>query len=221
MEFRKRDKSGELSTQQLVTIIILIISFVVIIFLIWRLNLGEETQKEICHNSVVLIGKGSGFVGNLDCKTNYVCISGGDECEGFSYDSKIKIDMTKQDPGKEIIDAIQKEVDDCWWMFGEGKIDYLKISEKGPLGKTNCAVCSVIKFDKKIQDKYTQMQFENQLSTENKLLISTSEKYSIVTGVKSNVGFGVGSKELFIGPDIVKSGEINSQLKCDEFISKS
>jgi len=205
----KINNKGELTTQQLVMLIILIISFVVILFLLWRLNLGEETQKEICHNSVVMVAKGKGFIGELDCKTNYICISGGDECEGFVSTSTIKANTEK-----EITDALQKEVSDCWWMFGEGKIDYLKTLEKGALGKTNCAICDTIKFDKTIQDKFANLNFNNKL-------IITSEKYSIITGMKSKVVFGIGSEELFIGPEIVKTDEINSQLGCGEFISKA
>ena len=50
-------KRGELTSQQLVTIIILIISFAVILILIFKLNLGQESDKEICHNSVVMNSK--------------------------------------------------------------------------------------------------------------------------------------------------------------------
>jgi len=46
-------KKAELTTQQIVTIIILIISFAVILFFIFRMNFGEIEKKEICHNSVL------------------------------------------------------------------------------------------------------------------------------------------------------------------------
>src|SRR3989339_538597 len=82
------NKRGELTTQQIVGLIILITSFAVILFLLFRLNLGEISEKEICHNSVVLKGQSpSNFdVGNLDCKTNYVCISGGEDCKDLKID---------------------------------------------------------------------------------------------------------------------------------------
>ena len=53
----KMNKKGELTTHQLVGLIILIVSFAVILFLLFRLNLGETTNKEICHNSVIMKGK--------------------------------------------------------------------------------------------------------------------------------------------------------------------
>lgn len=207
-------RRGELTTQQIVLLIILIISFVVILFLLWKMNLGEETKKDICHNSVVLISKGKGLVGQLDCKTNYICISGGGECEEFSYDSKIKINMNSNNPEKEIIDAIQKEISDCWWMFGEGKIDYTGVIEYNDY---RCAICDTIKFDKTIQEKYTQIQFDNQLNTENNLLISTSEKYSIITGINKEAG-----EDDYIEPLVVKTDEMDlMNPKCDKFVSKA
>jgi len=49
--------------------------------------------------------------------------------------------------------AIANEMADCWWMFGEGKVDYMGLSIKETtIGKMNCALCSVISFDEEIQD---------------------------------------------------------------------
>src|SRR3989338_2930165 len=108
------NKKGELTTTQLVTIVVLIVSFIIILFLIFRLNPGEQTNKEICHNSVVLKGKTSGFAGSLDCRTNYLCISGGGDCQDAST-SKIEVDASNKN---EIMEAIAKEMADCRYMFG-------------------------------------------------------------------------------------------------------
>jgi len=154
-------RKGELTTQQLVTLIILIVSFGIILFLIFNLGLGETTNKEICHNSVLLKSK-SVVGGVLDCKINYVCISGGGKCEGFNEDYTLDIDMnlkptekkTKEDLIKEeIMKAIANEMADCWWMFGEGKVDYVKgIDWSKITGKKVCAICSRIKFDSEIKE---------------------------------------------------------------------
>src|SRR3989339_574623 len=92
------NKRGELTTQQIVGLIILITSFAVILFLLFRLNLGEISEKEICHNSVVLKGQSpSNFeVGNLDCKTNYICISGGEDCKDFNHTNIINININQK-----------------------------------------------------------------------------------------------------------------------------
>jgi hypothetical protein len=197
-------KRGELTTQQLVTLIILITSFVVILFLIFRLNLGEETQKEICHNSVVMLGKKGGLFSELDCATNYICISAGGECEGFNYDSKVQVSL---DDENEIVDVLQGEIDDCWWMFGEGKIDYVgSVSLPG----YRCAVCSTIKFDERVQEKFESFDF-------NGRNIFTSVKYSIVTGLDPTLPF---QEDKYLNATLVEAVNVK-ELSCKEFITKA
>ena len=138
-------KRGELTSHQIVVITILIISFIVILFLLFRLNLGEETQKEICHNSIILQDR-SFFSGPLNCRTNYLCVSGGEDCEDINPMQTIEVDInprptqekTEEDLIKgQIMKSIADEMSDCWWQFGEGKVDYTK----GISGTHSCAVC--------------------------------------------------------------------------------
>tara|TARA_Y100000310_G_C20500496_1_gene723738 strand:+ start:159 stop:917 length:759 start_codon:yes stop_codon:yes gene_type:complete len=135
----KKIKKGEITTQQIVFLIILITSFVVILFLFFRLNLGEVSNKEICHNSVVLKGKSVSGFGSLDCKTNYLCISGGEDCEGINPTQTIEVDPKNE---TQVLRAITDEMVDCWWMFGEGNVNYVE-----DYSGTHCAVCSTVKFD--------------------------------------------------------------------------
>lgn len=139
-------KGGEITTKMLVGIIILVISFAVILFLIMRLDLGNTSVKEICHNSVVMKSRNpAGFAsGALDCSTSYVCISGGRDCENFAYDEKVEIDLN-QPPLKiknATLAAIADEMVDCWWMFGGGEVDAV-----GEPGGMKCGVCSTIRFE--------------------------------------------------------------------------
>jgi len=154
-----KNSRGELTTQQIVLLIILIASFSIILFFFFKLNLGEETRKIICHNSVILKGKSIIKSGNLDCRTNYLCISGGEDCEGINPTETIEIDLSKDTAKNETLKAIANEMADCWWMFGEGKIDYLGIGEDVS-GTNVCAVCSIVKFDKKIQESIGDISYE-------------------------------------------------------------
>ena len=194
-------KRGELTTQQLVVIIILIISFVVILFLFFRLNLGGETNKDICHNSVVMAGKTK--TGSLDCKTTYVCISGGGDCEEFVATTTVDA-KTEED----IVKIIQKEIKDCDWMFGEGKINYLKgipiVKFDIPTLTHHCAICSSIKFDEKLKDQNINF---------NEELIDTNEKYSVYTGINSNIG-----EDSYISAKIIKSDD---STECGKYIHKA
>lgn len=235
-----KNKRGELTTQQLVGLVILILSFAVLIFFIARMNLGETTKKEICKNSLVLFDK-SKIGGRLDCETSYVCISGGEKCDEIVADETIKVDPNNQN---EIMGAIAKQMADCWWIFGEGKIEYVE--------KTNfdaeCAICSIIKFDKTIQGAITKDQFIEYLTNENKdesqkylkylygiytpnelkesgkdYLISEKidfgslERYAILTGFNREL-----RTNRFIFPSIVKVSEISSSGLCEAFdVTKS
>lgn len=137
-----KNKSGELTTQQIVMLIILITSFAIILFLLFRLNLGKETDKEICHNSVVMRGNSvlPKDAVSLNCKTNYVCITEDGTCEQMT-----KPEIKKVKDETEVYEILANEMADCWWMFGEGKVDYIG---KDYLKKNlYCSICSQVAFD--------------------------------------------------------------------------
>lgn len=133
------ERKGELSSTQLITIIILIISFAVIVIFIVNLSLKSETEKQSCRNSVVLRGT-PGIGGNvkLDCKTQSVCISKGASCKEPS-------DVTIKVSGRtELLDKLTNLMYDCWWQMGEGKVNYLPSSLGGT--RNYCAICDIVHF---------------------------------------------------------------------------
>jgi len=138
-------KKGELTTQQIVVLIILVASFAVILFFIFRLNLGRETANEICHNSVIMRGKSvlPTDVIPLKCKRQYVCLSEDGSCESLT-----KPDIIKVKTKKEVYGALADQLAECWWMFGEGKINY---AGKDTLPKIYCPICSQIAFDNSVK----------------------------------------------------------------------
>jgi len=233
-------KRGELTTQQIVILVIAILSFVVILFLLVRLNLGETSDKQICHNSVVLKSKQKLGGGNLDCKTTYVCISGGDKCANSAM--KVEVDPNNKE---EIMDAIASEMADCWWMFGEGTIKYAGVSDS-----VTCARCSSINFDEKILEKEYKISYREFYEYLNKLNKTNAQTYfnylydsSDIEGFQSNSNlkidldndFILDSSEyvvvtgfrdwfglLYIHPYYVKSNELNKlEPKCNNFIEKA
>ena len=141
------NKKAELTTAQLVGLIVITVSFVVILILFFRLNLGEQTNKEICHNSVVLKSKTAGFVGSLDCRTSYVCVSGGSDCAGLSSSSNVKVDSTNKE---EVMKSLADEMAVCWYEFGEG-VDYSSVEDISAFEKVSCGVCSIVEFDANVQ----------------------------------------------------------------------
>ena len=233
-----KSRKAELTTQQLVTLIILIASFVVILILIWKLNLGEETDKEICRNSIILASKSAKLSGPIDCKTNYLCISGGSDCEGFVSKSKEEVNLDGKEDREEVMKIIADEMADCWWQFGEGKVNY------GVSGGTSVkyALCSKIQFDKNVQTKISDIPYSefydylektkkdesisyleyiyevNDVSSlkvqeEFKVeidsdKIETNKEYSLFTGIDDNFA----DKDDILRVYIIPSSELSSRL---------
>jgi hypothetical protein len=137
------DKKGDLTSTQIITIIVLIVSFGIILIFFIGLGLKGETEKERCRNSVVLRGINFGGVVKLNCKTEDVCISMGENCKEAIADTK----TVKVKSEEELFETLSNLLYDCWWQMGEGKINYLPTGEDGPY----CAICSRIHFDNKIQ----------------------------------------------------------------------
>ena len=74
-------------------------------------------------------------------------------------------------------EVLAEEMADCWWMFGEGEINYgsVDIDDR----KTEYALCSIVSFDSKIQEEIpeiTYWEFYNYLQTTQKKP-SNSETY--------------------------------------------
>jgi hypothetical protein len=141
----RKNKHAEITTQQIVVLIILIASFAVVIFFLARLNLGKTTNDEVCHNSVVM--RSSGFLTQqavpLNCKTNYVCISRDGSCEGNINQNIIKVNTAQEFYG-----TLAELMADCWWMFGEGRVDYIGDKFSYDL---YCSVCSQVVFDNSLE----------------------------------------------------------------------
>ena len=142
---KEKGKRGELTSKQLITIIILIVSFAIILIFFFALNLKSEISKESCRNSIILKSSIPIFkdVVKLKCRTEEVCISASEDCKGAgSRAVKVKV-KNEEEVYKELADLMR----DCWWMMGEGKIEFV-----GFFGGTSCAICSVVYFDEKVQD---------------------------------------------------------------------
>ena len=143
---KKRGKKAELSTQQIVLLIILIASFIIILFFLFRLNPGEEKDMEACHQSVVMRGNTAipSDAIPLKCQTKYLCISKDGTCEGLTKPVLEKV-KTKE----EVYDVLANEMANCWWMFGEGKLNYV-----GKDMKQNfyCSICTQFMLDNSLNE---------------------------------------------------------------------
>jgi len=118
----------------LVMVIVLIISAAILIFFVIKIMQSGMDKREVCRQSVVLrsksiLGLEPGRVLPLNCQTIVYKVSTQDE-------EKIK---------KIMADALY----DCWYMMGEGELDFLGEHEGGKL----CVICGIVKFDERIRGK--------------------------------------------------------------------
>ena len=134
-----------MTSQQLVTLIILIVSFSIILIFFFVLDLTGTIDEESCRNSVSMRGAFS-FLGQslitLKCPTKDVCISFGGGCgAGFSNDAT---NIEVQSKG-ELTSEVGKLIKNCWWMMGEGNSKY---------SSNGCAICYNIKFGEDVLKQF-------------------------------------------------------------------
>lgn len=135
------DKRGELTTQQIVVIIILIVSFIVLLYFMFQLDFRNESDGEICRNSVVLRASSQVPADSvpLKCSRSDVCITSDGSCDGMVNPEKFKVKSKE-----EVYEVLANEMADCWWMYGQGKYDYIGDTT---LKKNYCSICSQVLFD--------------------------------------------------------------------------
>jgi hypothetical protein len=159
-----RNKKGEMTTQQIVMLVILIVSFIIILIFIFLLNSKDLTDKEICRNSVILKDKTGSIAEGVNCRTSYTCISSGGECGNFNPSDTIEITT---DNREEVMNAVASELAECWWMFGEGKADYAGKTIGLDNTDTICAICSIVSFDDDVKKlgPISYLELYNHLAT--------------------------------------------------------
>lgn len=143
----KMNRKGELTSGQLITIIILIVSFAVILIFFYLFNFKGEVTKESCRNSVLLRGTAlSQQVVSLQCQTKDVCLTTTKNCKGAIKDTEVVRIVDKNT----LLDELSNLMYDCWWQMGEGKVDYRAagMGEK----ESYCAVCNTVKIDDSIKN---------------------------------------------------------------------
>lgn len=127
-------KKGEVN-MVLVSIIILVISAGIVLWLYFRADLTGLTNEQICYNSVVMKSSSaiSANVIPLNCKTSYVCVTKDGSCEIMTSPKIIKVENSD-----DVYKAIAEKMASCWSTFGAGKLDYVKGDLSHNLYCSNC-----------------------------------------------------------------------------------
>jgi len=194
----KNKKGSEMSIGLIITIIIILASFIVLLFFWLRANPGGESEKDVCHNSVVIRGNSivhglSSELIPLKCYREYVCITKDGSCDIMAKPYTKEKVKTKEEVYKILADKLA----DCWWMFGEGKMNYVG---KDFGSKLYCSFCSQIAFDDSVKEIFGSNEFNKEelyLYMKNKNMTAQEVSYleylygsSHLTEVSGGSSFG-------------------------------
>lgn len=161
-------KRGELTSSQLVIIILAIIGFAIILVFYNAVNWKGEIDKEACHQSIVYrssfkLGPAEASTNiPLKCATEKICLTmSGQDCEQYPSPKEAKITKIKLDSDLDIArekikDVFAEALLECNSILGEGKLDFMPHEF---LDTTDCIVCSRIVFDKEVQEKITDISY--------------------------------------------------------------
>jgi len=165
MKIKKQKKRAEMTSTQIVTMILLIAGFAIILYVFNQVGFTKEIDREVCHESVILRMTLPDTLNlknlpSLRCKTKKICITdnliGKGDCEkdlGDKYET-IKISKDKKEREKQINAFIARELADCWSMMGEGKG---QIFTRNLLTTNRCSICSRIAFDVELKKELKEV----------------------------------------------------------------
>lgn len=159
-------KRGAITQQVLIALIILIFVAAVLLLFLRLIPYKAISEKEACHQSAVLRNnfflKGElGPEVPLRCKTQQIVIKTTDE------------ELIK----KEIANAMY----DCWWMLGEGKLNFFqrKPTLKDP---SYCVICAIISFDENTQKKVPRIEGMTNYLSSTKIPQKNITYWDYITG---------------------------------------
>ncbi len=171
------EKRGELSSAQIIGLVLAIVGFVIVLILLTSLDFNSYSAEETCKLSVLTratLPSNFNQLVPLKCTTKKICITDsvvGGKCEKFSGEENVESVKLKSDAGesaKVIEEATANAMYECWNMMGQGKLDLFSGVDKplsnvgGQIFKefgfdgtaaTSCVICSRIAFDDDINKK--------------------------------------------------------------------
>ncbi len=197
-------RHGELTSKQLVTIILVIVSFTVILIFFFTLNLRSDVDKEACRNSVVLRGTAPfGKSVELNCETEDICISKGGKCTEVSGNDARTIKVKDKN---ELLTELGQLMYDCWWQTGSGEVDYLQGHAGGV--RKYCFICNRIYFDSATQrdiGSFTLRELYNNLHDQpspdgTSMLFALHKTQSVDAVLQANAVDGTSLQQLYNAP---------------------
>ncbi len=213
---KMKNKRGSVTGSKLLDIILLIASLVLISAGIYFMfGSGTDINREVCYDSVILRGTFPDSFGlkdlpELNCETRYVCLTdkmfGKGNCDSYHENIEVvRVSSTNTD--KEINQFFARELATCWAMMNEGAT---QVFARETSEAKKCSICSVIYFEKELEDKKSVLGLADYLVNYNvpqkqvsyAKFLNLGEKdlkglLGITTHPKAIVYFEIGEGNLF------------------------
>lgn len=153
-----KNKRAELTTAQIITMVIVVIAFAIILFILYQMFSYGKIDQDACHTSVVFRGTLPAFGGAKDyvplkCKTEKICVTGklfGGNCP--DYGSEKGISYARVNSKTEVEQLFAQNIVQCWQMMGEGKVSIFSewVAQTYGFGAVypSCVICNRIAFDR-------------------------------------------------------------------------
>ena len=172
------NKRGDLASL-IKWLVIALVSFFIILLLIFNLGWKKQSDIQVCHESAVIrastiVDETKTIATPLKCKTERICITTDDKqnCDdnflGESYD-KIEVKGNKNEKQDAINKIIATKLEECWWMLGGHQ--NLQVYGREVKTKVHCNICSRIAFSDGVKDEL------GTLNGTNKYLLTQKSQY--------------------------------------------
>jgi len=166
MDKKGLDRRAELTSIQIILIILAIMGFAIVLAALFLVDLGGYSEGDICRLSVLTRAttpsSGQALV-PLKCRTKKICIREGflgDACKdrfaGEEDVEYVRLSGSVPEKREKIEEIMSNAMFDCWNMMGQGKLDLFgDVSTTfgfDPV-KSSCVVCSRVAVDKSVSNE--------------------------------------------------------------------
>jgi hypothetical protein len=162
----KKNRKGEMTSEQLIKLGIIVLSFVIILIFMYFFSWKGQINEDTCHTSVILkksipekpLVGGKAFDIPLKCKTEKVCVvsESGEVCDNFGKSREVV--NVKVSSEQDIIKIVADSMAGCWIMMGESKGNMI-FSRKFSFDKYYAygVICKIIDFSRGVKEKYPKI----------------------------------------------------------------
>jgi hypothetical protein len=231
-----KKKNAEMSSTTLVTVFLAIIGFVIMLFFFGVLDFGGQSNRDICHQSVVFRGTLPDTLGIQDtmplkCTTEKVCVRGDKlfgkgKCSDFNNVKEITyVDVSNVN---DVEKAIADETLECFNMMGQGELSLFSpgwAAKYGVAGgiQSSCVICSRIAFDEQtLKEKNIDISKRNVLNYMRTHLVPNGNQtyYDYFLKGKANVADNSINNIIIANPETGEDLSINLNDFSSELTGK-